>query len=138
LVDGFDEHQEACRAQTARQRTFRAIALWTPMTHDDIAAIALALPGTTESAHFGKRDFRGPKVFMSLPAETTANLNLKPDQQLMLSGLYPGELTALPNKWGQRGWTTLHLDRCNETTAKMAVEMAWRNVAPKKLLAQMP
>ena len=104
------------------------------MTHDDIATIALSFPGATESAHFGKRDFRAPKIFMSLPAETTANLNLEPDQQLMLLSLYPTEFTAVPNKWGLRGWTTMHLDRCNETTAMMAVEMAWRNVAPKKLL----
>jgi len=106
------------------------------MTHDDIAAIALTLAGVTESAHFGKRDFRAPKIFMSLPAETAANLNLKPDQQLMLANLYPLEFSALPNKWGLRGWTTLHLGRCNETTARMAVEMAWRNVAPKNLLEQ--
>jgi len=104
------------------------------MTHDDIAAIALSLPGVTESGHFGKRDFRAPKIFMSLPSETTANLNLKPDQQLMLANLYPVEFSPLPNKWGPRGWTTLHLDGCNETTARMAVEMAWRNVAPKNLL----
>ena len=38
------------------------------MTHDDIAAIALSLPGAVESAHFGKRDFRAPKVF-ALPAD---------------------------------------------------------------------
>ena len=106
------------------------------MTHNDIAAIALSLPGATESAHFGKRDFRAPKIFMSLPTEITANLNLKPDQQLMLLGLYRSEFSALPNKWGLRGWTTMHLDRCNKTTAEMAVEMAWRNVASKKLLEQ--
>jgi hypothetical protein len=108
------------------------------MTHDDIATIALSLAGVTESAHFGKRDFRAPKIFMSLPSETTANLNLKPDQQLMLLGLYSLEFSALPNKWGLRGWTTMHLDRCNKTTAVMAVEMAWRNVAPKNLLGQKP
>jgi hypothetical protein len=106
------------------------------MTHDDIAAIALSLPGATEAAHMGKRDFRAPKIFMSLPTDSTANLNLKPDQQLMLLGLYRQEFSALPNKWGLRGWTALHLDRCNETTARMAVEMAWRNVAPKKLMEQ--
>jgi hypothetical protein len=103
------------------------------MTHDEIAAIALALPGVTESAHMGKRDFRAPKVFMSLPDDRTANLCLTPDQQLMFADLYPAEFSALPNKWGSRGWTALHLDRCDETTARMAVEAAWRNVAPKKL-----
>ena len=103
------------------------------MIHDDIAIIALSLPGVTESAHMGKRDFRAPKVFMSLPTETTANLCLTPDRQMMFAALYPMEFSALDNKWGLRGWTVLHLDRCDEATARMAVEAAWRNVAPKKL-----
>ncbi len=103
------------------------------MTHDDIAAIALSLPGTVESAHFGKRDFRAPKIFLSLPTPGTANLNLTPDQQLLYLDLYPGTFSAVPNKWGLRGWTTLHLDRCEEPTARMAIEAAWRNVAPRAL-----
>lgn len=104
------------------------------MTPDTIAAIALSLPGTVESAHFGKRDFRAPKIFLSLPTENTANLNLTPDQQMMFAALYPDEFTPLPNKWGQRGWTSLHLDRTEESTARRAIEAAWRNVAPKALL----
>lgn len=103
------------------------------MTHDDIAALALSLPGTVESAHFGKRDFRAPKIFLSLPAPDSANLNLTPDQQSMVLDLYPGEFSALPNRWGLRGWTRLHLDRCEATTARMAIETAWKNVAPKSL-----
>ena len=103
------------------------------MTHDDIATIALALPGATESAHFGKRDFRAPKIFLSLPTPRTANLNFTPDQQMMFLGLYPEEFSALPNKWGQRGWTALDLDRCDEATARKAIEAAWENVAPAKL-----
>ena len=102
------------------------------MTHDDIAAIALSLPGATESAHFGKRDFRAPKIFMSLPSPDTANLHFTPDQQLMFLNLYPEAFSALPNKWGQCGWTTLHLDRCDEAAARKAAEAAWNNVAPKK------
>jgi hypothetical protein len=105
------------------------------MTHEDIAAIALALPGATESAHFGKRDFRAPKIFLSLPTPDTANLNFTPDQQLMFLGLYPEAFSALPNKWGQRGWTALHLDACEEATARKAIEAAWNNVAPVKFKA---
>jgi hypothetical protein len=102
------------------------------MTHDDIAAIALSLPGATESAHFGKRDFRAPKIFLSLPTPGTANLNLEPDQQRMFLDLYPGAFSPLPNAWGLRGWTILHLDRCDEATARMAIGAAWRKVAPAK------
>lgn len=108
------------------------------MTPNDIATIALSLPGATESAHFGKRDFRAPKIFLSLPSPDTASLNLTPDQQLMFLALYPGELSALPNKWGLRGWTTLHLDRCGEATARKAIEAAWNNVAPAKFRTVRP
>ncbi|MGV3553106.1 MmcQ/YjbR family DNA-binding protein [Rhizobium sp.] len=104
------------------------------MTHDDIATIALSFPGATESAHFGKRDFRAPKIFLSLPTAETANLNLTADQQQMFADLYPGEFAPIPNKWGQRGWTVMHLDRTDEATARRAIEAAWKNVAPKKLL----
>jgi hypothetical protein len=102
------------------------------MSPDEIAAIALSLPGTAESSHFGKRDFRAPKIFLSLPSPRTANLNFTPDQQLMFTGLYPEAFAALPNKWGQRGWTALHLDACEEATARKAIEAAWTNVVPAR------
>lgn len=104
------------------------------MTHDDIARIALSFPGVTESAHFGKRDFRAPKIFLSLPTPDTASLNLKPDQQLMVLDLYPGVFSPVPNAWGLRGWTVMHLERSDDATARMAIEQAWRNVASKKLV----
>lgn len=105
------------------------------MTPTDIAAIALSFPGVTESAHFGKRDFRAPKIFLSLPTPTTANLNLTPDQQAMFVALYPDMFSALANAWGARGWTAFDLARADRDTARRAVEAAWRNVAPKRLLA---
>jgi hypothetical protein len=100
----------------------------------DIAAIALSFPGTVESSHFGKRDFRAPKIFMSLPTPTTANLNFTPDQQQMFVALYPEAFSPVANAWGLRGWTVMHLDRVVEETARRAVEAAWRNVAPKRFL----
>lgn len=102
------------------------------MTPDDIATMALALPGTVEAAHFGKRDFRAPKIFLSLPSPGIANLNLAPDQQAMFVELYPEVFSPLPNAWGLRGWTSLRLDACTEETARMAVEAAWKTVVSKR------
>eukprot|EP01035_Chromulina_nebulosa_P014552 gene14552-19255_t len=52
------------------------------MTEDDFADLALSLPGTVESAHFGKRDFRaGGRIFATPPSPGTANVKLAPDRQ---------------------------------------------------------
>jgi hypothetical protein len=103
-----------------------------PITHDTIAALALALPGTVESAHFGKRDFRAPSIFLTLPAEDEANLAFTPDQQAMFMALHPDAFSVVPNAWGARGWTTMHLERCPEEAARAAVEAAWRTVSGKR------
>jgi hypothetical protein len=103
------------------------------MTPDEFASLALSLPGVTESAHFGKRDFRaGGKIFATLPAETSANLKLTPDQQLMMVEMHAGLFAALPNAWGLRGWTSLALALAERDIALHALEIARENVLAKK------
>ena len=102
------------------------------MTPDEFASLALSLPGVIESAHFGKRDFRAGTIFASLPSENTGNLKLTPDQQQWLLVLHPPLFSALPNAWGLRGWTTLHLPSVEREVALQALEMAWKNVTAKK------
>lgn len=103
------------------------------MTPDDFAALALSLPGVVESAHFGNRDFRaGGKIFASLPKEHAANLNLTPDQQLMMLEIHRDLFTALPNAWGLRGWTSLDLTRATAEIALSALGTARENVLAKK------
>lgn len=99
------------------------------MTEDEFATRALALPGTVESAHFGKRDFRAPKIFATLPLPGQAALKLSPDQQAMMLEMHAGLFSAIPNAWGQKGWTHLALADCPEDIAANALSMAWKNVA---------
>ncbi|MBL0371056.1 MmcQ/YjbR family DNA-binding protein [Rhizobium sp. KVB221] len=101
------------------------------MTHDEFAALALSLPGAVESAHFGTRDFRAPRIFATLPAPNRAALNFLPDQQALMGEVYGALFAAIPNKWGTRGWTHLHLKDCPHDVAESALTMAWKNVQPR-------
>jgi hypothetical protein len=101
------------------------------MTENEFAALALALPGTTESAHFGKRDFRAPKIFATLLRPGQAALNFLPDQQAMMVEMHAALFSAIPNAWGQKGWTHLALPQCPQDIAEHALSMAWKNVTAK-------
>lgn len=104
------------------------------MTSDDIAAMALGLPGARQDSHFGKRDFRvGKRIFLTLPEPGRAVVKLAPDQQAMLIETEPGLAAAVPGGWGAKGWTSLWFDGAERETVGHIVEIAWRNVAPKTL-----
>lgn len=101
------------------------------MTHDEFAALALALPDAIESAHFGKRDFRAPTIFATLPSPGRAALNFAPDQQALMKEVHGALFAAIPNKWGLKGWTHMELENCPRDVAERALSMAWENVQAK-------
>ena len=106
------------------------------MTSEDLILIALGLPEARESAHFGKRDFRvGEKIFMSLPQAGRAVLKLTPDQQAMVVETDPGLCSPVAGGWGHKGWTSLYFDSADSERVRDLIGTAWRNVAPKKLVA---
>ena len=106
------------------------------MTSDDLIAMALAMPGAQESAHFGKRDFRvGERIFMSLPQAGRAVLKLTPDQQAMVVETDPGLCAPVPGGWGLKGWTSIYFDSADGERVRDLIGTAWRNAAPRKLVA---
>lgn len=106
------------------------------MISDDLVTIALGMPGAQESAHFGKRDFRvGERIFMSLPQAGRAVVKLTPDQQAMALETDPGLCAPVPGGWGLKGWTSLYFDGADGKRVRDLIGTAWRNVAPKKLVA---
>lgn len=106
------------------------------MISDDLVVIALGMPGARESAHFGKRDFRvGEKVFMTLPEAGRAVLKFTPDQQALVLETDPGLCAPVPGGWGSKGWTSLYFDGADAARVRELIDTAWRNVAPKKLVA---
>lgn len=109
------------------------------MVSDDLIAIALAMPGARESAHFGKQDFRvGEKIFMSLPEPGRAVLKLTPDQQALVLETDPGLCAPVPGGWGRKGWTSLDFTEADAARVRELIDTAWRNVAPKTLAASRP
>ncbi|KYG24068.1 hypothetical protein SE92_30610 [Bradyrhizobium sp. AT1] len=99
---------------------------------------ALAFPGVIEGAHHGHADFRiGKRVFATLgyPDDTWGMVKLTPDQQTMLVDAEPELFRPVPGAWGMSGSTNVKLAKIDPVTLRSALEMAWRNVAPKSLLA---
>ena len=100
--------------------------------------LALALPAAAESAHMGHPDFRVEgKIFATLwPAKRHAVAMLTPEQQEIMMGARPDAFTPAAGAWGRRGSTVIALDRVAEDDLRTALLMAWRNKAPKRLVAE--
>ncbi|OJF95888.1 MmcQ/YjbR family DNA-binding protein [Pararhizobium antarcticum] len=104
------------------------------MLTEEIEKLALSLPGTLESAHFGKRDFRvGKRIFMTLPEAGRAVFKFTPEQQRRLLETEPGICAAVSGGWGVKGWTSVWFTQASEDLIHSVMETAWRNVAPKSL-----
>jgi len=110
-------------------------------TADDLRTHALALPAALERAHFDRAGFRVDvakgRMFVTLAADgKSANLMLSREEQDMLCAAEPGIFAPVPNKWGEKGATTITLAKADEATLRSALLMAWRRAAPDKLRAK--
>ena len=111
------------------------------MTVDEFRTLALALPHAIEKPHFERASFRvdaprGKTIATLLEADATANVFLTVEEQEMLIGAEPNIFSKVPNKWGDKGATTIALQHADETTARSALHMSWRHAAPAKLVAE--
>jgi hypothetical protein len=110
-----------------------------PVTAATFRRLALSLPEATEGAHMGHPDFRvRNKIFASLgvPDKGWGTLKLTPEQQEVLLAAEPGAFKPAAGAWGQRGWTQVQLAATGATTLRSALGMAWRNTAPRPLIAR--
>jgi hypothetical protein len=100
--------------------------------------LALSLPGVVEGSHMGHADFRvGGKIFASLgPEKGRAMVKLTPDTQSDLVGEETGPFRPAGGAWGLRGCTLVDLSEVDGRTVRAAILDAWRNTAPKRLLAE--
>jgi hypothetical protein len=107
------------------------------MTADQFRRTALSFPEASESAHMDHPDFRvAGKIFATLgyPDESHGMVNLPPDEQERLVRLYPKIFAPAKGAWGKQGSTSVFLEAVDTTILKRAMEIAWRNRAPKDLL----
>lgn len=110
------------------------------MTVDEFRALALSLPHTIETPHFERASFRvdaprGKIIATLLAAEATANVFLTVAEQTLLIDAEPAIFSKVPNKWGDKGATTIALAAVDPATALSALKMSWRQAAPPKLQA---
>jgi hypothetical protein len=106
------------------------------MTPDAFLELALSLPETTIGRHQSGEDLRvGGKIFAS-PADRaggTAVVKLTLDQRELLCAAEPDVFMPVTGMGASRGWTRIAVAHADEATAKSALWMAWRNVAPPKV-----
>ncbi|HRG20761.1 MAG TPA: hypothetical protein PLQ57_07010 [Saprospiraceae bacterium] len=69
--------------------------------------------GLQEQPHFEKTSFRkNKKIFLTYnAAEDLICVKLKPEDQQSFELVAKGVIFAVPNKWGQQGWTLARLNQ---------------------------
>ena len=103
----------------------------------DFRRIALSMPEAIESAHMDHPDFRvGGKIFATLgyPDERHGMVILPPEEQSRLVRAKAGIFSPAKGAWGKRGSTSVLLEAVDKATLQKALEIAWRQRAPKQLL----
>jgi hypothetical protein len=105
------------------------------MTLDQARKLALALPEAVESSHMGHPDFRVRKKIFASVHKSRLVVKLTPEQQSIMVDAEPRIFAPIPGGWGNQGWTAIDLKACDKLTMKSALLTAWKNVAPKKLVA---
>ena len=95
--------------------------------------LALGLPEAIEAPHFELASFRAKgKIFATLSEkEARAMVKLTPEQQEVMTAAEPTVFQRIPNAWGDKGATWLHLKAADQKTAVSALKAAWTNVTAK-------
>ncbi len=94
----------------------------------DVREIALSLEGTAEAPHLNRTAYRARRIYVTVAADRlSANLALTPNEQEMKCLMLPEAFSPVPNKWGQRGWTTVDLGRIGKDELRAAIEMAYEH-----------
>jgi hypothetical protein len=107
------------------------------MTPNDFRKLALSLPETEERAHMSHPDFRvAGKIFATLgyPNKTRGMVKLSPEDQHYFSKDHPEVFIPVKGTWGRRGATSVQLKAAKKEVLSQAIQAAWRNTAPKRLL----
>ena len=104
-----------------------------PTAHE----MALDMPGTAKKEHFSRQSYSvKKKTYLTLSREDDAAvMKLTLEQQAALCEEYPDAFGPVKTKLGKHGWTTVRMDQVNERTFRYVLDQAWRNVAPKWLIA---
>jgi len=108
------------------------------LTAAQFRKLALSHPETEERQHMEHPDFRvAGKIFATLgyPDKTRGMVKLSPEDQHNFCKDYPDMFVPVKGTWGRRGATSVNLKAAKKDVVSRAIDAAWRNNAPKRLLA---
>jgi predicted DNA-binding protein (MmcQ/YjbR family) len=110
------------------------------MNQSDIRALALSLPEAQEHPHFERPSFRvRGKIFATLQSvgqDGVEKVVLKLPVLVKESLQQTDSSAIVPlGNWDKGGWTQLDIGRMDGEKLTDLVRLAWRQVAPKKLIA---
>ncbi|HXB06727.1 MAG TPA: MmcQ/YjbR family DNA-binding protein [Puia sp.] len=104
------------------------------ITGEAFAKMALSFAGTEQVPHFERVGFKvtGKRMFSTyLEKDNTANVFLTPEEQKvfcqMKEDIYP-----VPNKWGEKGATTVNLNTVPKNIVMEALLSAYNEVMKGK------
>jgi hypothetical protein len=109
------------------------------MTPAAFRKLALSLPETEERHHMDHPDFRvAGKIFATLgyPDKSRGMVKLSPEDQHYFSKDHPDIFIPVKGAWGRRGATSVHLKAATKDVLGKAIQAAWRNTAPKRLVSK--
>ena len=105
---------------------------------ETVRKLALSFPEAVEQDHWGRPSFRVKKrIFATLwPVEKRAVLKLSQIDQSIFADYYPKIFYPIPNALGKQGWTFVELKKVRKDMFSDALNLAWKEVAPKSLLKE--
>ena len=108
------------------------------MRAEEFRQIALSFPEAEERSHMDHPDFRvGGKIFATIAPDCERGMvKLTPEQQAILTRTDPHVFEPATGGWGRNGSTMITFENADEETAREALAMAWKNTAPKRLMAK--
>jgi hypothetical protein len=89
----------------------------------------------------GHADFRvGKRIFATLgyPDASAGMVKLTPSQQAAIMRSAPAVFKPIKGKWGEKGATQVGLRAATAKSLMPALQLAWGNLAPKRLLDDRP
>ncbi|MCE7054888.1 MmcQ/YjbR family DNA-binding protein [Algoriphagus sp. AGSA1] len=105
------------------------------ITPDSFSQLALSFPGTESAPHFDRTAFKVAKkrIFATLHEKSlSANLLLSLTEQTAFCDYEPSAIYPVPNKWGEKGWTTFDLQRVSKEALVEALASAHSDISHQK------
>ena len=105
-------------------------------TADELRRVALSLPEAEERETWGHPTFRvRDKMFATLSDDgRSAGVKTTKEEQTALVAAAP-ETFGVPAYVGRHGWVSIRLATADPAEVRELVEEAWRQTAPKRLVA---